>query len=162
MVNPYHSPALHEPDGGDSRVASASLIALLSFGLLPAAMIVVRMIVAVTYSERDWDWSIWVWAVGPPLYLSASWMFAIDVRRRGTINPWGGAVVGDERKTTLFRIAVFSRAQARSQIGQTDRRLRTTYSWFLAQCRLTNDYRYRFSARSSCPITANIVYCSRS
>ncbi len=85
MVNPYHSPALHEPDGGDSRVASASLIALLSFGLLPAAMIFVRMIVAVTYSERDWDWSIWVWAVGPPLYLSASWMFAIHVRRRGTI-----------------------------------------------------------------------------
>jgi hypothetical protein len=81
VTNPYIPPRIHEFRAGEARREIGSPIALICFGLLPAAIIVVRILDR-QIPVRDWDWFYWVWTVAPPLYLTGVWLLAILVQRR--------------------------------------------------------------------------------
>ena len=82
MTNPYRSPTLDERAPRRLPTASAQSIAVLCFGLLPAAVIFARVMHAITDSVRGWDLFYWIFSVVPPLYLTGAWLLAIGFERR--------------------------------------------------------------------------------
>lgn len=83
VTNPYRSPTLDETALNRSPTDSVRSIAVLCFGLVPAAIIFARVMDAITHSVRGWDVFYWAFAFVPPLYLTGAWLYAVRSERRG-------------------------------------------------------------------------------
>ena len=84
MTNPYRPPTIIRAVANSlTQTESVKSVAVLLFGLLPAAIIISRVIVAVRYPQLHWDSGFLLRTIGPPLYLTGVWLFAIYVERRG-------------------------------------------------------------------------------
>ena len=80
MVNPYEPPismfaAVRKTKGVPFR-------ALLAFGVIPVAIIVTDRIESLLFPTYGWNPEDWFWAVGPPSYLVAAWLFALFSHNR--------------------------------------------------------------------------------
>lgn len=82
MVKPY-DPPISTP-AADRPTKTVPFWALLSFGGIPVAIIVSYVIEALLFPTRGWSVEDWFWAVGPPVYLVATWVFALFNHNRNS------------------------------------------------------------------------------
>jgi hypothetical protein len=82
MVNPYDSPTTMRVS--DQPAQAVPFWALSTFGVVPGAIIFANIFEAYFFPTRGWNAIDWFWAVGPPAYLVAAWMFALFIHGRNS------------------------------------------------------------------------------